>query len=57
MLNCVDLFAGPGGLSLGFEMARDNVGQKAFNLLMAVERDSLACKMALMHITQGSTVT
>lgn len=44
MYNVVDLFAGPGGLSLGFEMVRDNSGQKVFNILKAVEKDPWACK-------------
>jgi len=53
MLNCVDLFAGPGGLSLGFKMARDNRGRKAFNLLMAVENDIWACKTLRRNLADG----
>lgn len=51
--NCVDLFAGPGGLSLGFEMARNSRGQKAFNLLMAVEKDPIACKTLRRNLADG----
>ncbi len=43
MLNVVDLFAGPGGLSLGFELARDKNGKKLFNIICAVEKDPWAC--------------
>lgn len=44
MFNVVDLFAGPGGLSLGFEMVRDSKGRKVFRTLKAVEMDPWACK-------------
>ncbi|MCJ7816518.1 MAG: DNA cytosine methyltransferase [Candidatus Aenigmarchaeota archaeon] len=44
MFNVVDLFAGPGGLSLGFELARVGRGRKIFNTLACVEIDPWACK-------------
>jgi len=44
MINVVDLFAGPGGLSLGLEMVKDRNGNKVFNTICAVEKDSWACK-------------
>ncbi|RLJ08501.1 MAG: hypothetical protein DRP13_02325 [Candidatus Aenigmatarchaeota archaeon] len=44
MLNVVDLFAGSGGLSLGFELAKDKKGKNAFRLLKAVEIDPWACR-------------
>jgi len=44
MLNVIDLFAGPGGLSLGLEMVRDGNGKPVFKVIKAVERDQWACK-------------
>lgn len=44
MLNVVDLFAGPGGLSLGFEMVKNDKGRNVFKTLKAVEIDPWACK-------------
>jgi len=39
----LDLFAGVGGLSLGFEMVKDNFGNPVFELFRAVEIDKYAC--------------
>ena len=39
----LDLFAGAGGLSLGFELALDDSGSKVFELFKAVEIDPIAC--------------
>ena len=40
----LDLFAGVGGLSLGFEMVRDDSGASLFELHRAVEIDKYACQ-------------
>jgi DNA (cytosine-5)-methyltransferase 1 len=40
----LDLFAGAGGLSLGFEMVRDDSGKQAFELYRAVEIDKYCCE-------------
>lgn len=53
MINIVDLFAGPGGLSLGFELARDAQGKKLFNLLKAVEMDPWACRTLRNNFSDG----
>ena len=43
-LKILDLFAGVGGLSLGFEMVRNSSGKKVFKLYRAVEIDKFACQ-------------
>ena len=43
-LKILDLFAGVGGLSLGFEMIRDKSGKNVFELYRAVEIDKFACQ-------------
>ena len=40
----MDLFAGAGGLSLGFEMIRDNLGRPVYELYRAVEINKFACQ-------------
>jgi len=40
----LDLFAGVGGLSLGFELLRDKKGEKLFSLHRAVEINKYACE-------------
>lgn len=40
----LDLFAGVGGLSFGFEMIRNKSGKKIFELYRAVEIDKFACQ-------------
>ena len=40
----LDLFAGVGGLSLGFELSRNKNGKKIFELHKAVEIDRYACQ-------------
>jgi len=40
----LDLFAGAGGLSLGFELVRDKNGCQVFELYRAVEIDKYACE-------------
>ncbi len=42
-IKILDLFAGAGGLSLGFEMVKDNQGNPVFELHRAVEIDKFAC--------------
>ncbi|MBN1545933.1 MAG: DNA cytosine methyltransferase [Syntrophaceae bacterium] len=39
----LDLFAGCGGLSLGFDLVRDTRGKKVFEVIRAVEIDKDAC--------------
>ncbi len=39
----LDLFAGVGGLSLGFELLKDNKGKQIFELYKALEIDKYAC--------------
>lgn len=43
-LKLLDLFAGAGGLSLGFELVRDCNGRQIFELYRAVEFDKYACQ-------------
>jgi len=43
-IRILDLFAGVGGLSLGFEMVKDNSGKPVFELYKAVEIDKYACQ-------------
>jgi len=43
-LKILDLFAGAGGLSLGFELARDTDENKVFELYKAVDIDKYACR-------------
>ena len=42
-IKILDLFAGVGGLSLGFEMVKDNFENPVFELFRAVEIDKYAC--------------
>lgn len=43
-LKILDLFAGVGGLSLGFELVKNSSGQHIFELHRAVEIDKYACQ-------------
>ncbi|MCX9013684.1 MAG: DNA cytosine methyltransferase [Candidatus Methanoperedens sp.] len=43
-IKILDLFAGAGGLSLGFELVRDDSGNPVFELHKAVEIDKYACE-------------
>ena len=43
-IRILDLFAGAGGLSLGFEMVRDDSGKQIFELYRAVEIDKYCCE-------------
>ena len=42
-IKILDLFAGIGGLSLGFEVLKDKKGNPIFELHRAVELDKFAC--------------
>ena len=44
MIKVVDIFAGPGGLSLGLEILRGKRGEPIFDCICAVENDPWACK-------------
>lgn len=49
-IKILDLFAGAGGLSLGFELVSDNNGDKVFEVHRAVEIDKYACQtLRLRH--------
>jgi DNA (cytosine-5)-methyltransferase 1 len=43
-LKILDLFAGAGGLSLGFEMVKDKNDKKVYELFRAVEKVNYACE-------------
>ena len=43
-IKVLDLFAGVGGLSLGFELIADASGKQIFELYRAVEIDKYACE-------------
>ena len=40
----VDLFAGPGGLGEGFSVVKTKRREKAFNLVLSIEKDRFACE-------------
>ena len=48
-IRVLDLFAGAGGLSLGFELVRDRSGNQVFELHRAVEVDKYACETLRRH--------
>jgi len=43
-LKILDLFAGAGGLSLGFEMVKDSLGNNVYEMHRAVEIDKFSCE-------------
>jgi len=43
-IRVLDLFAGAGGLSLGFDLVRNAAGEKVFEIIRAVEIDPDACQ-------------
>ena len=52
-IKILDLFAGVGGLSLGFEMVKDNLGNPAFELFRAVEINKDACNtLRQRHVSE-----
>ncbi len=44
LLKVLDIFSGAGGLSLGFELARNKNGRRMFRTFMAVDNDKYACQ-------------
>lgn len=44
VMKILDMFAGAGGLSLGFEMVKDAADNSVFELYRAVENDNYACQ-------------
>jgi DNA (cytosine-5)-methyltransferase 1 len=43
-LKVLDIFAGGGGLSLGFDLIKDSEGKRVFEIILAVDNDVYACK-------------
>lgn len=43
-IKILDLFAGGGGLSLGFELVKDDKGQSVYEIVLAVDNDKYACQ-------------
>jgi len=43
-IKILDLFAGAGGLSLGFELIKDKSGRQVFELHRAVENERYSCQ-------------
>jgi len=43
-IKVLDLFAGAGGLSLGFDLVRDNDGSRVYEIVLAVDSDKYACR-------------
>lgn len=52
----LDLFAGTGGLSLGFEMVRDDFGRQVFELYRAVEIDRYCCETLRNRYGDGKVI-
>ena len=52
-IKILDLFAGVGGLSLGFEMIKDSDVNAVFELYRAVEMDKYACQTLRKKHTKG----
>jgi DNA (cytosine-5)-methyltransferase 1 len=42
MINVIDIFAGPGGLSEGFSQIKDNRGNRAFDIALSIEKEAYA---------------
>lgn len=43
-IKVLDLFAGAGGFSLGFDLVKDKKGNKAFEIVLTVDSDKYACQ-------------
>ncbi len=43
-IKVLDLFAGGGGLSLGFDLVKDNEGDSVYEIVLAVDNDKYACQ-------------
>lgn len=50
----LDIFAGAGGLSLGFELVKDDKGRKVFEIILAVDNDKYACQTLRKHFAKES---
>ncbi|MEA3255672.1 MAG: DNA (cytosine-5-)-methyltransferase, partial [Candidatus Altiarchaeota archaeon] len=55
-LKILDLFAGAGGLSLGFELVKDKSGNPVFELYRAVEVDKYACDTLRRYYGAGRVI-
>ena len=44
MIKVVDIFAGPGGLSEGFSAVKAESGDPAFDVVLSIEKDPIACE-------------
>ncbi len=55
-IKILDLFAGAGGLSLGFELLKDENGKKVFDLFRAVEIDKYACETLRMRYGAANVI-
>lgn len=43
-IKVLDLFAGAGGFSLGFDLVKDKNGKKVYEIVLAVDNDKYACQ-------------
>ena len=43
-IKVLDLFAGGGGLSLGFDLVKDKKGERVYEIILAVDNDKYACQ-------------
>ncbi len=43
-IKVLDLFAGGGGLSLGFDLVKNNEGERVYEVVLAVDNDKYACQ-------------
>lgn len=43
-IRVLDLFAGGGGLSLGFDLVKDSEGERVYEIVLAVDNDKYACQ-------------
>lgn len=43
-IKVLDLFAGAGGFSLGFDLVKDEKGNRTYKIILAVENDRYACQ-------------
>jgi len=49
MINVVDIFAGPGGLSEGFSSVLDSNGRQFFNVVLSIEKEEQAHKTLMLR--------
>lgn len=43
-IRVLEVFSGAGGLSLGFDLVKDNRGERVYEVLLAVDNDKYACE-------------